>query len=266
MASDSGSGQASLTQIQLSVALLKAREAGVPFHIGWQTSLLKHINVALASAPAPSSGSGQANVHELYIKLKAAFSCGANEDARDLLNAALATAPAVDRAGVLEEARKELVSLVEICHHREATDGFSATQIYKFVREKLEPIIRALAHQPVEPPVMTKVPIRPIYYVRHPDDSYSVAEPQPPADAGKELRAKVNDLPQIRYVSSGDDTEPSGYYVPLDAVLALLGGRDKELRAKVEALLEMDCEDEAYQAGYQTAVKAVLALLGEGEG
>jgi hypothetical protein len=51
-ASDSGSGQASLTQNQLSVALLKAREAGVPFYIGWQTSLLKHINVALASAPA----------------------------------------------------------------------------------------------------------------------------------------------------------------------------------------------------------------------
>lgn len=43
-----------------------------------------------------------------------------------------------------------------------------------------------------------------------------------PADAEKELRAKVNSLPQIRYVSSGDDTEPSGYYVPLDAVLALL--------------------------------------------
>jgi len=42
------------------------------------------------------------------------------------------------------------------------------------------------------------------------------------ADAGKELRAKVKDLPQIRYVASGDDTEPSGYYVPLDAVLALL--------------------------------------------
>jgi len=219
MASDSGSGQASLTQIQLSVALLKAREAGVPFYIGWQTSLLKHINVALASAPA------------------------------------------VDRAGVLEEALKEIVEVAS-GEKQVANDD---TEGMEWVDKRAR---RALAHQPAESPdsfegTASGVPKAESVGV-HADISKA---PRPrSADAGKELRAKVNDLPQIRYVASGDDTEPSGYYVPLNAVLALLGGRDKELRAKVEALLEMDCEDEAYQAGYQTAVKAVLALLSEGKG
>jgi len=124
MASDSGSGQASLTQNQLSDALLKAREAGVPFYIGWQTSLLKHINAALASAPAVDRA-GVLTVQQVKkakpdtVKFMADNVAG-HLDEDILLTIALNAAQSHSRAGVLtaEQVQKAILKyLAPILEH-----------------------------------------------------------------------------------------------------------------------------------------------------
>jgi hypothetical protein len=45
--------------------------------------------------------------------------------------------------------------------------------------------------------------------------------------------ALIEELPQIRYAASGDDTEPSGYYVPIEQVEAVIAAALADQRAMI---------------------------------